>query len=100
MFDALCSEYGWTTDDILDGVTPAQARVLLDEIARRRRTESARWLDLVRMAVWGNGRSFEQARRALADDDARDDLQKLAAMGIGVRRSRNGSGRDDGEPAR
>jgi len=97
----LCSEYGWTKDYILDHVTPAQAGLLIEAIARRRRTELARQVAAIRTSVWGDERQLEELTRELTGgDDKRDDVRALAAMGILVeRRSQGGSGDDDGQPA-
>jgi hypothetical protein len=96
----LCSEYGWTKDYILDCLTPAQVEVLGDAIGRRRRMELAREAGLIRIAVWGDERQLDELRRELLDDDPRETARALAAMGVAVRSRRDGSGRDDGQPAR
>lgn len=95
----LCSEYGWTKDYILDHLTPAQAELLTEATARRRRIELARQIAAIRTAVWADERQFQELRRELAGDEL-DDAQALTTMGIATkRRSEGGSGDDDGQPA-
>ena len=99
-FDLLCSEYGWSKEYILDQVTPAQAELLTQAIAARRRAELVREMGLIRLAVWGDGHQVDEMQRMLLAPQEREDAQALAAMGITVtRRSRSGHGRDDGQPA-
>lgn len=96
----LCSEYGWTTEYILDHVTPAQAELLTEAIAARRRAALGREIAAIRLAVWGDEQQLAELQRALAAQDDGAQRQALAAMGIAVvRRSQGGPGDDDGQPA-
>lgn len=101
IFDLLCSEYGWTTDYVLDHVTPAQVELLMDAVAARRRAALAQQMGVIRMAVWGEEHQVQELHRALAvAEEHQDDAQALAAMGVTVtRRKQGGLGNDDGQPA-
>jgi hypothetical protein len=85
---------------VLDHVTPAQAELLMEAIAARRREALEREIAVIRLAVWGDERQLSEVQRALAAADEREDAQALAAMGVAVtRRSQGGPGSDDGQPA-
>lgn len=58
--------------------------MLGDAIARRRRTELAREVGLIRIAVWGDERQLDELRRELLDDDPHETARALAAMGIAL----------------
>ena len=74
MFDLLMSEYGWTPGFVLERVTPAQAALWAERIARRRRTEAVLQARLLNLGFAGalhaeNRRTFEQVLAALLPGD-------------------------------
>lgn len=74
MFDLLMSEYGWTPRLVLDHVTPAQAALWAERIARRRRTEVALRARLTHLGFAAalhedNQRAFDQVLAALMPGD-------------------------------
>jgi len=85
------SEYGWTPQFVLERVTPAQAALWAERIARRRRTEAALQARLAHLGFAAtlhedNRRAFDQVlAELLPGDDPR-------AAGAGERRLREGEG--------